>query len=263
MSESRSAEGWASHISSPETPSFHFVSQTAVDTAALENAAREDSFSYFLLDVSSVSSSWDFFALLAKAMKFPNYFGNNWDALHDCLTDMSWNISSGNILAISNADSLFALKLEEFEVLVGVLEEAAAFWRGKDEPKCFAIVFSGSEKFLRELKSVCKGPVCEHRVEEALRIEHKPRGVTRFAEYEDALKLLSAGAEIELILSLLRERGIGERDSSYILASIMGSSVATAGSMVRSSSTWSDRYERDSVFREAARRALRDLGFTD
>ena len=263
MSKSERTDGWASHLSSSETPSFHFVSQTATDNADLELAARRDSFSYSLLDVSPVSSSCDLFTLFAKAMKFPDYFGNNWNALYDCLTDVSWSTSSGNVLAIKNSDSLFALKMEEFQILVGVLEESAALWRGKDESNCFAIVFSGSEKFLRELKSVCKGPVCEHDVEEPPRIEHKPGGVTRFAEYEDALKLLRAGAEIELILSFLRERKIGERDSSYILASITRSSVAAADSMVRSSSTWSDRYERDSVFREAARRALRDLGFMD
>ena len=263
MSKSERTDGWASHLSSSETPAFHFVSQTATDNAAPELPAQGESFSYFLLDVCSVSSSWDLFTLFSKVMKFPEYFGNNWNALYECLTDMSWNPRSGYVLAVKNADSLFALKPEEFQILVGVLEEAAALWRRKDEPRCFAVVFSGSEKVLRELKSVCKGPVCEHGVGEAPRIEHKPGGVTRFAEYEDALKLLQAGAEIELILSFLRERGIGEKDSGYILASIPESSVAAADSMVHSSSTWSDRYERDSGFREAARRALRDLGFMD
>ena len=263
MSKSESAEIWVSHLASPETPSFHFVSQAATDITALEAAAHEDCFSCFLLDVNPAGSSRDLFALFAEVMKFPDYFGKNWNALYDCLTDTSWSTASGYVLAIKNSDSLFALKMEEFQILVGVLEEAAALWRGKDEPKCFAIVFSGSEKFLSELKSVCKSPVCEHGVGEAVRIEHKPGGVTRFAEYEDSLKLLSAGAEIELILSFLRERGIGERDSSYILASITRSSVATVDSMVRSSSTWSNRYKSDSVFREAARRALRDLGFSD
>jgi hypothetical protein len=28
--------------------------------------------------------------LLRKQLRFPGYFGGNWDALHDCLRDLSW-----------------------------------------------------------------------------------------------------------------------------------------------------------------------------
>ncbi len=30
------------------------------------------------------------FGVLRKQLKFPDYFGGNWDALHDCLQDLSW-----------------------------------------------------------------------------------------------------------------------------------------------------------------------------
>lgn len=32
----------------------------------------------------------DLFGRLHKALQLPGYFGNNWDALNDCLHDLSW-----------------------------------------------------------------------------------------------------------------------------------------------------------------------------
>jgi RNAse (barnase) inhibitor barstar len=38
----------------------------------------------------SLSTRESLFDALAGALKFPNYFGRNWDALSDCLRDLSW-----------------------------------------------------------------------------------------------------------------------------------------------------------------------------
>ena len=52
------------------------------------NLTTEESFTAIMGTVPL--SKTDFLACLAKKLRFPSYFGGNWDALQDCLSDLSW-----------------------------------------------------------------------------------------------------------------------------------------------------------------------------
>lgn len=67
---------------------------------------------------------------LRVALEFPAYFGRNWDALSDCLQDMSW-IQSRRV-AIFHAD-LPALTTEEAMVYLQILAQAVRAWGPKDD----------------------------------------------------------------------------------------------------------------------------------
>jgi hypothetical protein len=79
------------------------------------------------------------------------------------------------------------------------------------------------------------------------------------AGFHDAQRLLQGGADPELVLSFLRERGVDKLDSTYAMASLLAKSVSEAKALVDDSQTWSDQYDEDEKFRNAAREALRDL----
>ena len=66
---------------------------------------------------------------LAKALSFPDWFGENWDALEDCLSDLSWSDASGHVLLFEGADAG-----DDFGVLVDVLQSAAEYWAGRNRP---------------------------------------------------------------------------------------------------------------------------------
>jgi RNAse (barnase) inhibitor barstar len=69
------------------------------------------------------------FDAIAKALEFPDWFGRNWDALEDCLSDLSWRPASGHLLLFES----FAAG-DELGVLIDVLGSAAEYWAGRGRP---------------------------------------------------------------------------------------------------------------------------------
>jgi hypothetical protein len=78
-------------------------------------------------------------ARVAGAMEFPNWFGGNWDALEDCLSDLSWMEAGGHVLLIEGAAGLPA---DERGIFVDILASAAAAWAERKHP-FFAVFVDG------------------------------------------------------------------------------------------------------------------------
>ncbi|MCK5536423.1 MAG: barstar family protein, partial [Bacteroidales bacterium] len=51
-----------------------------------------------------IDSKESFFKEFAKKLKFPKYFGKNWDSFYDCITDLSWiKGQNGYLIIYENA----------------------------------------------------------------------------------------------------------------------------------------------------------------
>jgi RNAse (barnase) inhibitor barstar len=55
----------------------------------------------------AIKNADDLLDTLAQAMQFPEYFGRNWDALDECLRDMSWLPARGYVLFLHDARRLW------------------------------------------------------------------------------------------------------------------------------------------------------------
>jgi len=77
---------------------------------------------------------------IAQALEFPQWFGGNWDALEDCLTDLSWAKADGHVLLIEDAGELPA---DERGVLIDILASAADWWAERKRP-FFAVFVNGA-----------------------------------------------------------------------------------------------------------------------
>jgi RNAse (barnase) inhibitor barstar len=94
----------------------------------------------------------------AQALEFPDYFGHNWDALEECLTDLEWLPAKGYVFCMTEAEHVLAGDDEEYETLLEVLSDAGEAWAGvraSDRGSAgvpFHVVFvtSGTEKSKRK-----------------------------------------------------------------------------------------------------------------
>lgn len=118
------------------------VYRAASDVAVLE-ATRGSQ-----LDVVAIELSNDVFGVLAKSLDFPEWFGRNWDALEDCLSDLSWRQARGYVLLFRDFE---ALDQDQLGILIDVLASSAEFWAGRGKPFFAVFIDPARELSLPEL----------------------------------------------------------------------------------------------------------------
>lgn len=97
---------------------------------------------------------------LATALRFPSYFGRNWDALADMLTDVSVMPAGALLLIFDGASSLAAHELSQLFV---ILDDAARYWRCEcqdSDERALAIIIGPA--LLKRLLPEIEDRICDH-----------------------------------------------------------------------------------------------------
>jgi hypothetical protein len=110
---------------------------------AIADAVRGSRLSFADISLRGITEKTQLLCAIAKALGFPDWFGENWDALEDCLTDLSWREGDGYVLVFEGFQFLPA---DELGVLIDVLISAVEFWAGQGKP--FFAVFIDPERLL-------------------------------------------------------------------------------------------------------------------
>ncbi|KIZ17506.1 hypothetical protein SNA_13475 [Streptomyces natalensis ATCC 27448] len=96
-------------------------------------AARDAGWSGAALDLEGALDKAEFMERCARALRLPQWFGRNWDALADCLTDLSWCPAvGGRLLVLTGWQGYASAVPEEWSVFEEVLADAVGHWRGTD-----------------------------------------------------------------------------------------------------------------------------------
>jgi RNAse (barnase) inhibitor barstar len=86
------------------------------------------------VDLRKTRNKTELLAELGKALRLPEWFGENWDALFDCLVDMGWQPALGYVTLLENGDMLHARAPEDFATLIDIFRQAAQEWQARDVP---------------------------------------------------------------------------------------------------------------------------------
>jgi len=95
------------------------------------------------LDVVTIDAGASVLDAMARALDFPDWFGGNWDALEDCLLDLSWSKAGGWVLIFK---SFAGLPPDDLGVLTDVLGSTAEYWAGRG--RLFFAVFVDPQRAL-------------------------------------------------------------------------------------------------------------------
>lgn len=112
----------------PQTQSAGVVHLPHDGVPAIVSATQALGYSCVEVDLAAVHDKEGLLTALAEALAFPPWFGHNWDALEDCLTDMSWCEAEGYVLILRHADRLHAQAEADFLTTLRILADVSTTW---------------------------------------------------------------------------------------------------------------------------------------
>lgn len=95
---------------------------------ALLEAVRNLEFAFGAVDLSGHDDKDTVLSRIAAALRFPEWFGGNWDALADSLNDLSWWPADGYVLLLEHSHDWQQADPAGFDVLLDICSETAAGW---------------------------------------------------------------------------------------------------------------------------------------
>jgi RNAse (barnase) inhibitor barstar len=109
-------------------PSFHLIdaSQAVLGKSTVELSIERRTVAVRRIRGTRCRTAKGLFDEMAAALQFPAYFGGNWNALRDVLSDLSWLPAEAYLLVVEDADDLLADEVDEVLAAgLGVLATSA------------------------------------------------------------------------------------------------------------------------------------------
>ena len=110
---------------------------------SIQALAKRAGFAFFHIDGKNITRKEQLMNHVATALHFPKHFGNNWDALEECLTDLEWVDADGYVIYYDQIDGLLGAHPDQFETLVEILRDSVAQW--KEDGEAMIVLLSGSK----------------------------------------------------------------------------------------------------------------------
>jgi RNAse (barnase) inhibitor barstar len=103
------------------------------DTRPLASAAAAAKLAFRSADLKHATNKAEMMAALEKGLQLPEHFGQNFDALADCLEDRDW-VGHGTVIAITHAAPFRKAHAADWATLDDIFAEAAEYWQERHKP---------------------------------------------------------------------------------------------------------------------------------
>ncbi|MES2517522.1 MAG: barstar family protein [Bacteroidota bacterium] len=87
-----------------------------------------------IIDGTEVDTLEKFYIEVSSQLKFPDNFGNNFDAFDEMINDLDWLTETNIYLVFKNYDDFLSEENDEArEILLTILDDAASEWKRVDD----------------------------------------------------------------------------------------------------------------------------------
>lgn len=105
-----------------------------VNIETLQRQAKEHGWQVFHIDGAKVQDKRSFIRNVGKALDFPDYSAQNWDAFEESMRDMTWKPAKGYLVLFDEPDQFATRDPEQWAVARDILADSIRFWRKQDTP---------------------------------------------------------------------------------------------------------------------------------
>lgn len=113
-------------LADPTQAGAYFVD--ARDRESLVEAGGALQFAVLPVDLRACADAAAAMREIAETLRFPEWFGDNLDALADCLADLSWLPAEGYVLMLEHTADWRAQDSEAMGTVLEILNDTAAHW---------------------------------------------------------------------------------------------------------------------------------------
>ncbi len=117
-----------------EVPAGIYRYQGRAKPETLARLAEAVGWRFFHLEGAAIEGKAALIDALAAAADFPAYCGRNWDALEECLRDLSWAPALGYLIVWDDARVLAQADPQAFAIALSIFNTAARYWEAQGQP---------------------------------------------------------------------------------------------------------------------------------
>ena len=120
-----------------------FFLPNRVEPRTVQAVAKRHGYAFFHIEGKNITRKEQLLNHAATVMHFPAHFGDNWDALEECLTDLEWIDGDGYVIYYDHIDGLLSGHPDQFETLVEILRDSVKSW--KEDGEAMVVLLSGTK----------------------------------------------------------------------------------------------------------------------